>query len=585
MTTAATIPHVLGEATLGELEQGLRGQLVRPGDDGYDEARAIWNGAHDRRPALIVRCAGVADVMRAVDFARSENLLVAVRGGGHSLPGFSTCDGGVVIDLSAMTGVRVDPARRTAVAEGGCTWADFDHETQAFGLAVTGGLVSTTGIAGFTLGGGIGWLMRKVGLTCDNLLAADVVTADGQLVHTSEDENPELLWGLRGGGGNFGIATSLEFRLHPIGPMLLAGPIFFAGDRAEEVLRFYRDWVRGLPDELTTLANLTTAPPAPFLPEAVHGKPIVAIIAVHAGEPEHGRALVAPLKDLGDPIADLIDVMPYTAMQSLLDALWTRGAHNYMRSAYIDELTDEAIAATVARHRAVPSPHSEIHFHHFGGAVARGGDERGVRRPLGAVRAQRDRPLARRRGLRRQRRLGARHRTGAGAGQPRRGLRELHGRRRRRAAARLLRRREVRAAGRAQAPLRPHQPLPAQPEHRPVAPRHAAHTRSRSARRDAGEPITAAGALHRTEGHHMKRLLIVAALLAALGTTAAALAAGGPTITEKVLGAASVSHPYTIDVRKPARRRRRQGNGSPGRELRLALAPSRRGGRRSSPAR
>ena len=293
MTTAATIPHVLGEATLGELEQGLRGQLVRPEDDGYDEARAIWNGAHDRRPALIVRCAGVADVMRAVDFARSENLLVAVRGGGHSLPGYSTCDGGIVIDLSGMTAVRVDPARRTAVAEGGCTWADFDHETQAFGLAVTGGLVSSTGIAGFTLGGGIGWLMRKVGLTCDNLLAADVVTADGQLVHASEDENPELLWGLRGGGGNFGIATSLEFRLHPVGPMLLAGPIFFAGDRAEEVLRFYRDWVRELPDELTTLANLTTAPPAPFLPEAVHGKPIVAIVAVHAGEPEHGRALVA----------------------------------------------------------------------------------------------------------------------------------------------------------------------------------------------------------------------------------------------------------------------------------------------------
>ena len=338
MTTAATIPHVLGEATLGELEQGLRGQLVRPEDDGYDEARAIWNGAHDRRPALIVRCAGVADVMRAVDFARSEDLLVAVRGGGHSLPGFSTCDGGVVIDLSAMTAVRVDPARRTAVAEGGCTWADFDHETQAFGLAVTGGLVSTTGIAGFTLGGGIGWLMRKLGLTCDNLLAADVVTADGQLVHASEDENPELLWGLRGGGGNFGIATSLEFRLHPVGPMVLAGPIFFAGDRADEILRFYRDWVRELPDELTTLANLTTAPPAPFLPEAVHGKPIVAVIAVHAGEPEQGRALVQPLKDLGDPIADLIGVMPYTAMQSLLDALWARGAHNYMRSAYVDEL-------------------------------------------------------------------------------------------------------------------------------------------------------------------------------------------------------------------------------------------------------
>jgi FAD/FMN-containing dehydrogenase len=281
----------------------------------------------------------------------------------------------VVVDLSGMTGVRVDPVRRTAIAEGGCTWAGFDHETQAFGLAVTGGLVSSTGIAGFTLGGGIGWLMRKVGLACDNLVAADVVTADGELVHTSEDEHPELLWGLRGGGGNFGIATSLEFRLHPIGPMLLAGPIFFAGERAEEVLRFYRDWVRDLPDELTTLAILTTAPPAPFLPEAAHGKPIVAIAAVHSGEPSRGRGLVQPLKDLGDPIADLLDVMPYAAMQRLLDALWTRGAHNYMRSAYLDQLTDEAIAATASRHRAVPSPHSEIHLHHFGGAVTRGGED------------------------------------------------------------------------------------------------------------------------------------------------------------------------------------------------------------------
>ncbi|MEA2410966.1 MAG: hypothetical protein QOC77_1527 [Thermoleophilaceae bacterium] len=375
MTTEATIPHVLGDATIAEFEQGLSGRLIRPGDGDYDEARAIWNGSHDRRPAMIVRCSGVADVMRAVDFARSENLVVAVRGGGHSIPGFSTCDGGVVIDLSAMRSVRVDPARRTATAQGGCTWADFDHETQAFGLAVTGGLVSSTGIAGFTLGGGIGWLMRKCGLACDNLIAADVVTADGQLVRASEDENPELLWGLRGGGGNYGIATSLEYRLHPVGPMVLAGPIFFAGDRAEEVLRFYREWVRDLPDEMTTLANLTTAPPAPFLPEYSHGKPIVAVIAVHAGEPEQGRALVRPLKDLGDPVADLIDVLPYTAMQSLLDALWGRGAHNYMSSSYVDELSDEAIAAAVERHRLVPSPQSEIHLHHFGGAVARVADD------------------------------------------------------------------------------------------------------------------------------------------------------------------------------------------------------------------
>src|SRR3954452_14566763 len=203
MTTHEIIPQPLGEATLAELEQGLRGRLIRPGDEGYDEARAIWNGSHDAHPALIVRCGGVADVMRAVDFARSEDLVVAVRGGGHSLPGFSTVDGGIVIDLSAMRSVQVDPVARTAVAQGGATWADFDHETQAFGLATTGGLVSSTGVAGFTLGGGIGWLMRKHGLACDNLIGADVVTADGRLVHASETENPELLWGLRGGGGNF----------------------------------------------------------------------------------------------------------------------------------------------------------------------------------------------------------------------------------------------------------------------------------------------------------------------------------------------------------------------------------------------
>jgi FAD/FMN-containing dehydrogenase len=328
MTTEATTRHVLGDATLAEFEQSLRGRLIRPGDEGYDDARAVWNGAHDKRPALIARCAGAADVLRSVDFARSEGLTVAVRGGSHSIPGYSTVDGGLVIDLSAMRSVHVDPARQVAVASGGATWADFDHETQAFGLAVTGGLVSSTGIAGFTLGGGIGWLMRKHGLAADNLIGADVVTADGRLVHASADENRDLLWGLRGGGGNFGIATSLEYQLHPVGPMITAGLIFFGAERAEEILRFYRDWVRELPDELTTLVVMATAPPAPFLPESVHGKRVVAVAAVNAGEPDQGRALVQPLKDLGDPVADLIGPMPYTAMQSVLDPLWERGAHN-----------------------------------------------------------------------------------------------------------------------------------------------------------------------------------------------------------------------------------------------------------------
>ncbi len=468
--TTSTISHTLGDATLGELEQGLRGQLIRPGDSEYDEARAIWNGAHDQYPALIVRAAGAADVMRAVDFARSEDLVVAVRGGGHSLPGFSTTDGGIVIDLSAMNTVHVDPTARTAVAEGGALWSDFDHETQAFGLAVTGGLISTTGIGGFTLGGGIGWLMRKYGLTCDNLIGADVVTADGQLVHCSEDENPELLWGLRGGGGNFGIATSLEFRLHPVGPMVLAGPVFFAADRAEEILRFYREWIRDLPDDVTTLVNLTTAPPAPFLPEEVHGKRIVGVVAAHAGDPEAGRALVQPLKDLGDPIADLLDVMPYTTLQTLLDALWGPGAHNYFRSAFMDGIDDDAIAALVAQHGSSPSPSSEIHIQHLGGAIARVGEDdtafgnRSAPLVLNVIARTPDaegfaESVAWARG----------HRRGARAGHPRRGVRQLHGRRRRRPAAGLLRRRQVRPAGRAQAPLRPDEPVPAQPEHRAVA--------------------------------------------------------------------------------------------------------------------
>src|SRR4051794_40803887 len=371
MTAEATIPHPLGEATLAEFEAGLSGRLIRPDDWGYDEARAIWNGAHDRRPALIVRCAGVADVMRAVEFARSEELLVAVRGGKHSIPGFSTCDDGIVIDLSPMQGVSVDPDAHTAVAQAGVTWAGFDQETQAFGLATTGGLVSTTGIAGFTLGGGIGWLMRKHGLTCDNLISADVVTADGRLLHASEDDNPELFWGLRGGGGNFGVVTSFEYRLHPVGPTVAAGPVFYPGERATEVLRFYREWVKDAPDELTTLVNLLTAPPAPFLPEEWHGKPLVAIIGVHCGSVAEGERAMAPLRELGDPVADLIGPLPYVAMQSLIDPLYGSGAHNYFKSGWLGGLDDAAIDTLVRHHETVTSPMTEIHVQHLGGAVAR----------------------------------------------------------------------------------------------------------------------------------------------------------------------------------------------------------------------
>jgi FAD/FMN-containing dehydrogenase len=362
---------VLGAATLKEFEDGLEGELVRPTDSGYDEARAIWNGAHDARPAVIARCVDASDVQHAVGFARSEGLEVAVRGGSHSIPGFSTVDDGIVIDLSPMRGIEVDPGGATASAEGGVLWAELDAATQEHGLAVTGGLVSTTGVAGFTLGGGIGWLMRKHGLACDNLRSAQVVTADGRLVTASAAENPDLLWGLRGGGGNFGVVTSFGFDLHPVGPTVTAGPIFYPGDRAEEILRFYRDFTGDLPDELTTVANLLTAPPAPFLPEEWHGKKLIGLIGCYAGDPEEGAKAMQPLRDLGEPVADLVGPMPYVQMQGLIDALYPRGTKAYMKAGYMGDLDDHAIETLVRYHQVATSPASEIHVHDFGGAVAR----------------------------------------------------------------------------------------------------------------------------------------------------------------------------------------------------------------------
>ncbi len=371
MATTETVETVLGDGTIAELAEAVRGEVIGPADSNYDDARAIWNGAHDRRPALIVRAAGVADVIRAIEFARSQDLEVAVRGGGHSIPGFSSNDGGIVIDLGAMRGVRVDPEAGTARAEGGVQWGQFDHETQAFGLGVTGGLVSTTGLGGFTLGGGIGWLVRKHGLACDNLLSADVVTADGRLARAGAEENPELLWGLKGGGGNFGIAVSLEYSVHPVGPVVFGGPTFYPGERAAEILRFYRDFAGELPDELTTIANLLWAPPAPFIPEEWHGKPLIGLLACYAGSLEEGEKAVAPLRELGEPVADLMGPIPYTALQGLLDPLWPHGKHAYMKAGYVRELDDDAIETVTRFHQEATSPASEIHFHHFGGAVAR----------------------------------------------------------------------------------------------------------------------------------------------------------------------------------------------------------------------
>ncbi|MGV9991134.1 FAD-binding oxidoreductase [Streptomyces sp. NPDC003374] len=365
-----TARRVLGDATVAELEAGLRGTVVRPGDPSYDQARAVWNAAHDKHPALVVRCAGTADVIRAVEFARSEDLLVAVRGGAHSIAGFSTCDDGMVIDLSPMKGAVVDPVRRRIVAQAGLTWADFDHETQAFGLAVTGGLVSSTGISGFTLGGGVGWLLRRYGLASDNLTAAEVVTADGRVVRAAADEHPELFWALRGGGGNFGVVTSLEYRLHEVGPQVLGGLIFYPGAQARQVVTGWRELTADMPDELTTVVNLTTAPPVPFLPPEVHGTRVAVVAGLYAGTPEAGESAVAPLRRLGTPIADLMGPIPYLGMQSLLDPLWTAGAHNYFTSAFF-EPSDEAVDALLRQHLDSPTPACELHLHQLGGAFAR----------------------------------------------------------------------------------------------------------------------------------------------------------------------------------------------------------------------
>ncbi|MDX6713750.1 MAG: hypothetical protein QOH30_308 [Baekduia sp.] len=375
MSTIDRQHGVLDAGTVQELREGLRGEALAPGDTGYDAARTAWNGMFDdRRPALVVRCAGVADVIGAVQFARSEGLEIAVRGGGHSIPGFSTVDGGIVIDLGPMKGVRVDPSRRRATAQAGLQWHELDHETQAFGLASTGGLVSTTGVAGFTLGGGIGHLVRSQGLACDRLVGADVVTADGRLVRAGmgSDEESELLWALKGGGGNFGIVTSMDFQLAPVGPVVYGGAAFFEGHRAGELLRFFREWgASGLPDELTPILNMTTAPPAPFIPEALHGKPVVALIACYNGALEDGERALAPVRALGDVAVDLLGPIPYVGLQQLIDPLWGKGARNHMKAGYLAGLGDEAIDRLVEGYERKPAPQCELHVHLMGGAAGR----------------------------------------------------------------------------------------------------------------------------------------------------------------------------------------------------------------------
>jgi FAD/FMN-containing dehydrogenase len=346
------------------LQRSFRGRLVRPADRDYDAVRALYNGMIDKRPALIARCADVADVIAAVNFARDNDVLLAIRGGGHNGPGLGSCDDGLVIDLSTLKSVRVDPARRTVRVDPGCTSGDVDHATHAFGLAVPFGIVSTTGVAGLTLGGGTGYLTRSHGLTIDNLISVDMVTADGRLVTASERENPDLFWGLRGGGGNFGVATSFEYRLHPIGP-LLGGLLIYPLARAGEILRRYRDLTSDAPDELGSVAVLGT------LPDGAHA---AVILVAYSGPIADGERLLQPLRAAG-PLADQVGPLPYTAMQSIVENFNPPGLRNYWKSDYLAELSDEAIDRLVEAYPSVPAPLTHVAIEHLGGAVGRIGED------------------------------------------------------------------------------------------------------------------------------------------------------------------------------------------------------------------
>ena len=349
--------------------EGFSGEVIGPDDPGYDRARQIWNASIDKHPALVVRPHSVADVQTAVRFAAERDLLVAVRAGAHSVAGFSTCDDGIVIDLGALKVIRIDPATRRAYVQPGVVWGELDRETQVYGLAVTGGLISSTGVAGFTLGGGIGWLQRSLGLACDNLVSVDLVTADGSFVHVDDDSDPELMWGLRGGGGNFGIVTSFEFELHAVGPEIYGGLMMFPGERAAEVLSFFRGFSGSAPDELMLATVLRLAPPAPFLPEEVHGKPVIALAGMHMDAGRAERDL-QPVRDLGEPLADVMTRRPYVEMQSLLDGSWAAGFHNYWKADFLTGLPDEAIATLASHLDTITSPLSDFKLPMLGGAVA-----------------------------------------------------------------------------------------------------------------------------------------------------------------------------------------------------------------------
>jgi FAD/FMN-containing dehydrogenase len=362
---------VIEAGAVDELQASFRGELIRPGAAGYDEHRKVWNGSIDRRPGLIARCTGVTDVRAAVRVARERNLLVAVRGGGHSFPGLSVCDDGILVDLGPMKGIRVDPGAGTVRAQAGVLLGELDRETQDFGLAVPSGIVTHTGLAGLTLGGGIGWVMRKYGLTIDQLQSVDVITADGEFVKASEDQNSDLFWGVRGGGGNFGIVTDFEFRLNPLGPYVVAGPVFWSMKDAPEVLRFYRDWIADCPDELMTIAVQRRAPALPIVPPDLVGKLVTAVVACYSGPVEDGERVVRPLKEFGSPVLDLCKPKPYLVHQQMFDPSFRHGWSYYVRSCDVADLDDDVIDIVVEHGKRIVSPISSIALWQMGGAVAR----------------------------------------------------------------------------------------------------------------------------------------------------------------------------------------------------------------------
>jgi FAD/FMN-containing dehydrogenase len=366
-------PVVIEETEIEEFRLRMRGSLLRAGDHGYDEARVVFNGMFDRRPALIMRCRGVADVMDAVQFARRRHLLTTVRGGGHSVAGGSMCDNGLVIDLSQMSSVMVDRAAQIARVQGGATWADVDRETQAFGLATPGGIVSHTGVAGLTLGGGIGWLRNKYGLSCDNLVSAEVVTSEGEVLTASAHENQELFWALRGGGGNFGVVTSFDFRLHPVGPEVAVVFSFYPISATREVLRQWREWVASCPDEASSEIATWTAPAVESLPSSVRKQEVVIAAGVYSGEPVEGLRVMQSLREFGKPLGEIVGAIPYRNVQRAFDPFFPNNGEvfAYWKSLYLDELSDAAIEVFADCAEKRSSPSTMVFVQHLGGAVGR----------------------------------------------------------------------------------------------------------------------------------------------------------------------------------------------------------------------